>query len=134
MKKLFLAALFLSQSALATPNAELTLPKSMTCKGVFAVTSGTFSDLKDYQDIKIDKIDAQSMGAEGVANRISLNDDKITFNYGDGGDQYLNYTFVSSDLAALAKGEAKSIRGILEDGFDWTNGYNVRAQIIIECR
>jgi hypothetical protein len=79
------------------------------------------------------------MSWDGTVGVIRLDNDnnKTVLDFGvaaGGGDQYSEFTFRNDDIQRFTSGDVKTLRGLYEDGFDWTNGYNTRAQIVVECK
>jgi len=59
--------------------------------------------------------------------------DMMNLNFSDDSDQYAYFSFAKSDLEALAKGKAMTILATFTDGFDWSNGFNIRERTTLSC-
>lgn len=97
------------------PNVKL------ECRGVCNIYGDKFGDLRALKSMKIETGDAERKNGETVLE------------LGEGGDQHQFISFRNDDLLSVSSGRAKVIRGIYEDGFDWSNGYNVRSRVVLEC-
>ncbi len=108
-------------------NVQISLPSKLTCQAVSCIKS-----IDDTCSIsrKPFSLDGLSLQSKNVSHEDFSN--KIVIDYSEG-DQFLFYTFRADDLNALNVGKVQAISGLLEDGYSWVNGYNVRFQVIISC-
>ncbi|NDD92283.1 hypothetical protein EBZ37_09385 [bacterium] len=119
-------AIFLAMPALAS-----SLPEKLVCTGTkFLAGEKNFSDPTDYfpRTITPGKATPNPMGPW-----VSAKNGTVTLTYIDG-DQYEVYSFSQSDLDEFTAQSTNRIQGTFEDGFEWSNGYNVRARFAIDCR
>lgn len=60
-------------------------------------------------------------------------DDKVLVSFSDG-DQVEVLTFKKEDMSRLERGSVKSIRGLYEVGYWWSDGDHTEVLKVIECR
>ncbi|MEO5969324.1 MAG: hypothetical protein ABIQ95_05310 [Bdellovibrionia bacterium] len=131
----------ISAAAVSANDEILTLPDTLYCKGVQSLKGEKdFCNLKDYASIKLSQLNSRTpvLGEDEDQGTLELDksDHKVILDFGvgaHGGDQYSTYTFSKKGMAELALGKAVQISGLYEDGYDWVDGYHVRALILLQC-
>ena len=134
MKQVIFSAL----AAALTLNAVLALaatgarPATLQCHIVSTISGSNFSDAAKVE--KLTEVDTQTPVLDGISNgtvSVDAHTGRAVVDFSES-DQFWFYTFTSDDLNALATGKVASIKGTVEDGFDWSNGYNVRGLFVTE--
>ncbi|HTL11717.1 MAG TPA: hypothetical protein VL588_04480 [Bdellovibrionota bacterium] len=113
--------------------ASAGLPETMTCDGIKALEGvPAFMVISDYLPATIHPGMA-TVEFEGPFVEVESGTTSLTYHPDGDGDQYSIYRFATADLDAFAAGKKPTVEGTFEDGFDWSNGYNVRAKFSIKC-
>ncbi len=128
-------------AATVSANDVLTLPDTIYCKGVQSLKGQReFRNLKDYASIKLSQLHSETpvFGEDEDQGILTLDREnrKVILDFGvgpHGGDQHSTFTFSKKGMAELELGEAVQISGLYEDGYDWKDGYHVRALILLRC-
>jgi hypothetical protein len=134
-------AIAVSAATVSANDEALTLPDTLYCKGMESLKGEEgFCNLKDYASIKLSQLNSQTpvLGEDEDQGILKLDREnrKVILDFGvgpHGGDQYSTFTFSKKGMAELASGEAVQISGLYEDGYDWMDGYHVRALIVLRC-
>lgn len=130
MKYVSLLAFVLSISAFGDGLAR---PRAIECIGVRCLQSlPGFCEVPGFKArlTRADSLTPRWGSASGTARADRSN---VVYDFSDG-DQYAFFTVPAQSLDLLARGRVQTVVAQFEDGFDWTNGYNVRARIQLECR
>ncbi len=134
MKKL-LAIVTLALSTSTQANSFKSIPDTLACYGERNIFGSSTSVVPSaYKNIQLINLNKEPTWDE-ASGRIVIepHDDKIKIDFTDG-DQYSAFIFRAEDLQALSKDKLKSIIGMYEDGYDWSDGYHTRIAIVVQCR
>jgi hypothetical protein len=114
-------------------HADTSYPSAIKCNAVNYVfgVDRFAQDFASYNPLNVSLITTEVDFLSNI--REDLENDRVTIDGGDGGDQHRNYTFLPADLAALGTGTVDKIRGLFEDAYDWADGFHTRALLVIEC-
>lgn len=112
-------------------------PVDLKCEGVrFLKGMKDFSEVSFYFPNEIRGLSGLSaelrqdtMQVKGAVTSDKKNV-KVVF---QDGDQYLTYKFSLKAYRDLLAGRVSKVSAIYEDGFDWSNGYNLRARFSAIC-
>lgn len=137
MKHIFIAMTlsFASLPALAAEQDPVQLPESLTCKEVLNVFG---SEKLSASPIVFGELNAEEasrlLGDDEAWGQVSQakDDDLVEINFGDG-EQIDSVTFKKEEVAALVKGESKTIRGLAKVGFWWADGDHIDSLKVLEC-
>lgn len=113
-----------------------------TCEGLEILGGGidSFKHIENYFPMhlkisdgeKIELFTEEGSSIRGQLIAYGTKDDEIRVNFGQG-DQDSIFTFKKNDFNEFMSGRISNIFGFYEDGFWWTNGYNVRAKFTTKC-
>lgn len=130
-----LALSFASVPAFAAEQDPVKLPESLTCKEVFNVFG---TEKLSNSSIVFGELNAEEasrlVGSDEAWGEVSQakDDDLVEINFGDG-EQIDSVTFKKEEVAALVKGDVKSIRGLAKAGFWWADGDHIDSLKVLEC-
>jgi hypothetical protein len=107
------------------------------CDGVSPLKGfDNFLVIDDYFPMNL-KIDGQnlSLSSNNSSNQqgtVVMKEDELTLDF-SWSDQYSFFVFPKELAQDILSGKLEEIKGTWEDGFDWSNGYNTRAQFSVIC-
>ncbi len=120
-------------SALAASRSML-----LECEGLeFVEGHPNFSNIEDYFPIrmKVKRLASEGAVIQGdfaEEGEVFSADGQTKIDFTDG-DQVSVFTFDQAEYTALIEGETRTLEGVYEDGFYWSNGYNTRARFTVRC-
>ena len=125
----------------AALNEDMVFPDTLYCTGIKCLDGLTdFCNTNDFNAEEISQINTKNHlhwnGDDKGILTIDKDSQKVILDFGfgpHGGDQYLTFTFSIEDLMQLSNNKINQVSGLYEDGFDWADGYHVRALMLLSC-
>ena len=134
MRYFFLALSLLAASTKLMASETPFRVSALSCQTVSCIYGdSTFCNPTRSRTLSLKKLKSEAplFNNQQGSLDLSSSDGRVRLDFSDG-DQSEIFEFRTEDLAAFKKGSV--LRGTFEDGYQWDDGYHVRAYFAIECK